>query len=164
MSDIFRAVLRGVILLAGLFTIYLVINAVVKTTNNTLQHVRDNSAAATIIASSVSAEPFGNRIIDVKPGQQIFYNISIQRQEGSPCYVQTSWRWVLHLPTGNSVMWNTDDGQFYAGDKSENLAQSVQVPKNLIPGDYTLSRLSVFKCGSVDDFARTVRNTNLTVK
>lgn len=164
MSDVFRTIMRGLVLVAGLFTIYLVINTVVNTVHDSAQTMRDNAASTRIIMSTVSKEPFGNQVSTVKRGDQIFYNITIKRTEGFPCFVQTSWRWTLLLPTGNSVMWNTDDGQYYTGDKNENLAQAISVPEKLIPGQYILSRLSVFKCGNVLDYAKTVRNTNLTVE
>lgn len=164
MSEAFRKIMRGLVLVAGLFMLYLIINNVVTTVRSSAQSMRDNDASARIIISSISKEPFGPRVATVKRGDQIFYNITIKRTEGYPCFVQTSWRWTLQLPTGNSVMWNTDDGQFYTGDKNENLAQAVSVPEKLIPGEYILSRLSVFKCGNVDEYAKTVRNTNLTVE
>lgn len=164
MKDTFRTILKLVFLVFGLIGIYIIINGVVGAVNDNVQETRDNNAKANILVSSISTEPFGDRVVEVQRGEQLFYNMTIRRAEGNPCFVQTSWRWVLHLPTGNSVMWNTDDGQFFAGDKSENLAQAIVVPHQLIPGEYTLSRLSVFKCGNVQDFAKTVRDTNLTVK
>lgn len=163
MPEVLRKILRGLFVVAGLIVIYMIINSVVETTRESVQQDRDNNANANIIMSTLSATPFGVEIDQAKRGQQIFYNFTIKRNPGHACFVQTSWRWVLHLPTGNSVMWNTDDGQFYAGDKNENLAQAVIVPTNLLPGDYTLSRLSVFKCGSVMDYAKTVRNTELKI-
>lgn len=164
MKDWMRVVLKLAFLVIGLFGIYVIINGVVSSVNDGIQDSRDNAAGANIIMSSISSEPFGDQIQEAKRGDQIFYNITIRRQEGKPCFVNTSWRWTLHLPTGNSVMWNTDDGQFYTGDKSENLAQAVTVPEKLIPGDYTLTRLSTFKCGNVQDYARTVRDSKLIVK
>jgi len=164
MKDSLRTILKIAFLVFGLIGLYIIINGVVASVNANVQESRDNNAGANIIMSSISREPFGDRIAEVKRGEQVFYNLTIKRVEGSPCFVQTSWRWVLHMPTGNSVMWNNDDGQFFAGDKNENLAQAIQVPANLIPGSYTLSRLSVFKCGNNQEFARTVRDAPLMVK
>ncbi len=88
----------------------------------------------------------------------------IQRIEGKPCYVKTSWRWVLNLEQGKSVMWNSDDGTFFSGDKTESMAQAFTVPKNLIPGHYTISRLALFKCGDVDNYAKMVKTFELHVE
>jgi hypothetical protein len=162
--DMIRGFVKLAFLAVGLVLVYLFINGVVGSVNGKLQDSRDNDAGANIIASGISKEPFGDQIEEVKRGDQIFYNITIRRQEGKPCFVNTSWRWTLHLPSGNSVMWNTDDGQFYTGDKNENLSQAVTVPEKLLPGNYTLTRLSTFKCGNVPDYARTVRDSKLIVK
>lgn len=162
--EVIRYLVKLAVVIAGLVVIYLGLSSVIHQTNASIQKERDNNASAYIVSSYISEQPFGQATHLVKKGTQIFYNIQIERHEGEPCFVQTSWRWVLHLPTGNSVMWNTDDGQFYAGDKTESLAQSVMVPAQLIPGDYTLSRLSVFKCGDNDTMAKTVRNTDLRVE
>ena len=164
MHEMFRTIAKLTLLGVGLLCIYAMLNSVIKSTNASIQATRDNNASAYIVSSYVSESPFGEATNVVKRNTQIFYNIQIQRHEGAACYVKTSWRWVLHLPTGNSVMWNKSDGEFYAGDKTESLAQAVEVNKNLLPGDYTLSRLAIFKCGDVDDFARTVRNIDLHVE
>ena len=162
--DWIRNVARLVIVVVGLVVIYMMLNNVIKQTNDTIRSTRDNDAKAFIVSSYISETPFGEATQVVKRDTQIFYNIQIQRHEGDACFVKTSWRWVLKLPSGNTVMWNKSDGEFFAGDKTESLAQAVQVPAVLIPGDYTLSRLSVFKCGNLDDYARTVRTTDLRVE
>lgn len=164
MQDMIRGFAKLAFLAVGLVLVYLFINSVVGAANSRLQDSRDNDAGANIMMSSISKEPFGDQIEEVKRGEQIFYNMTIRRVDGRPCFVNTSWRWTLRLPTGNSVMWNKDDGQFYTGDRNENLSQAVHVPETLIPGDYTLTRLSTFKCGNVQDYARTVRNADLRVK
>jgi len=164
MPEWIRTIVKLTVVAVGLMIIYSVLSAVIKETNATIQADRNGSASTTIVNSFVSLEPFGPATGVVKRETQIFYNMQIQRTEGEPCYVKTSWRWVLHLSTGNTVMWNKSDGEFFSGDKNENLAQAVQVPEFLIPGDYTLSRLAVFKCGNVEDFARVVRNTDLRVE
>lgn len=158
-----RRILSLAFVSAGLIALFIMLSTVIQTANRSKQANRDGSADATIVHSYVSVEPFGEATNVVERDSQIFYNMQIQRIEGRPCYVRTSWRWVLHLPTGNTVMWNKSDGEFYAGDKNENLAQAVQVPAQLIPGDYTLSRLSRFKCGDVEDYANTVRNIDIHV-
>ena len=163
MQDWLRTLIKLSLLAMGIFLVYAIINGVVGSVNDKVQVVRDNDAGPLILTSSISATPFGPRIAETSRGEQIFYNMTIRRVEGEPCFVRTSWRWVLHMDSGNVVMWNKSDGQFYSGDKNENLAQAVQVPKELIPGKYTLSRLALFKCGSVEDYANTVRNTEIIV-
>lgn len=164
MFDWIRPILKLAIVAVGLLVIYLGLSQVIKQTNANFLEVRDNSASAFIVNSYVSEQPFGESTNVVKKGSQIFYNIQIERHAGEPCFVQTTWRWVLHLPTGNSVMWNNDDGQFFAGDKTESIAQAINVPAGLIPGDYTLSRLAIFKCGATETYAKTVRNIDLHVE
>lgn len=161
--DWIRSIVKLAIVVIGLVLIYLGLSSVIRSTNHDIAKARTNNASAYIVNSYISATPFGPSTNVVTPGEQIFYNIQIERHAGAACFVQTSWRWVLHLPTGNSVMWNTDDGQFYAGDKTESLAQAISVPATLLAGDYTLSRLSVFMCGDTDVYARTVRNIDLHV-
>lgn len=159
-----RRVLSLAFVLAGLVAIFILLSNAIQGANKVAQGARDSAAGAVITSSYISNTPFGEEVGEVERDAQIFYNLKVNRKEGQPCYVRTSWRWTLHLPTGDSVMWNSADGEFYAGDKTERLAQSIIVPTRLIPGRYTLSRLSVFKCGDQEDFARTVRNTDLIVK
>ena len=162
--DWIRTIIKACIVLAGLLGIYILLSQFIDTTNKSNQKDRDANQSASVVTSFISTEPFGEATVVVKRDTQIFYNMHIKRVEGEPCYVRTSWRWILRLPTGNSVMWNKSDGEFYAGDKNENLAQAVQVPSSLIPGDYTLSRLASFKCGDVEEYAKSVRNTDLRVE
>jgi hypothetical protein len=156
--------LKIILLSLGLIVIYIGLDELIAQTKANIQTARDNDASAYIVTSYISNEPFGKSTNVVKRGTQIFYNMQIERQPGKPCFVRTSWLWVLHLPTGNSVLWNTTDGEFYSGDRTESLAQAVQIPEKLPPGDYTLSRLAIFKCGNVEDFAKTVRNVDLRVE
>jgi hypothetical protein len=162
--DWIRTIIKLGVVAIGLFGIYVMLANVIASTNKSIQEDRDNAASAVITSSYVSAEPFGQETVQIKRDSQIFYNIQIKRTEGEPCYVKTSWRWILHHPSGNTVMWSQDNGEFYAGDKSEKFAQALDVPAKLIPGDYTLSRLSSFKCGDVVEYAKTVRNTDLRVE
>ena len=164
MPEWIRTIAKLTIVIIGLSFIYLGLDEVIKQTKSDLQRSRDNDASAYIIGSYISEQPFGESTNIVKRGTQIFYNINIKRHEGEPCQVHTSWRWSLRLPSGNTVTWNVDDGQFYGGDKSERFAHVVQVPESLIPGDYTLTRFAVFKCGDNEEFAKTVRNTDLRVE
>lgn len=164
MPEWIRTIVKLTIVVIGLSIIYLGLTEVIKKTKNDLQLSRNNEASAYIVASYISEQPFGKPTNIVKRGTQIFYNINIKRHAGEPCYVHTNWRWSLHLPSGDTVMWNQDDGQFYGGDKSEKFAHVVQVPNILIPGDYTLTRFAVFKCGTNEEFAKTVRNTDLRVE
>ena len=162
--DWIRTIIKTLIVLVGLLGIYVLLSQFINSTNKNIQKDRDATQSAAVVNSYISLEPFGEATAIVKRDTQVFYNMQIQRVEGSPCYVRTSWRWILRLPTGNSVMWNKSDGEFFAGDKNENLAQAIQVPSSLIPGDYTLSRLSSFKCGDVEEYAKSVRNTDLRVE
>ena len=164
MPDWIRIISKFVLLGLGGLVIYMIINTIIDQVNDRVQHARNNITGAQIVETSLSATPFGDRNSSTKRGKQIFYNLVVHRTEGEECFVKTSWRWVLHLPTGNSVMWNKSDGEFYAGDKSESLSQAVMVPDLLIPGHYTLSRLAIFKCGNVEDFARNVRNIDVDVE
>lgn len=164
MPEWIRTITKLSFVVIGIAFIYICLTEVIKQTKNDIQRSRDHDASAYIISSYISEKPFGESTNTVKRGTQIFYNINIKRQEGEPCHVHTSWRWSLRLPSGNTVTWNDDDGQFYGGDKSERFAQVIQVPEGLIPGDYTLTRFAVFKCGDNDEFAKTVRNTDLHVE
>lgn len=159
-----RRILSLAFVIAGLTFLFIMLSNVIQTSNRTEQNNRNGAASSTVVNSYVSVEPFGEATNEVERGTQLFYNMQIQRTEGQPCYVRTSWRWTLHLPSGNSVMWNKSDGEFFAGDKNENLAQAVAVPELLIPGDYTLSRLARYKCGDVEDYANTVRNIDINVR
>jgi hypothetical protein len=158
MFDWIRTIIKLALLIGGLVFIYMMLSSVIKHTNDSIKADRDGNASATVVKSYVSSTPFGPATQLVKRDSQIFYN------QNESCFVRTTWRWVLHLSQGKAVMWNKSDGEFYAGDKNEDLAQAVMVPSFLIPGKYTLSRLAVFKCGDVDDFARIVRNTDLQVE
>lgn len=164
MINAIRFVAKLAMLIAGLFLIYLALSSVISSANKSVQDQHDGTATATITTSYVSTEPFGTAATKLTRDTQAFYNMQITRTLGEPCYVKTNWRWTLHLPTGNLVMWTSSNGEFYGGDKNENLAQAFDVPKKLLPGQYTLSRLSVFKCGDQEDFARTVRNIDIIVE
>lgn len=144
--------------------IFLLLSQIVNSTSELAQDARNSSTSATILDYHVSADPFGPAIVEVDRGQQYFWSMNIQRTAGEGCYVTASWRWVLHLEKGYSVMWNSTDGEFFGGDKSEHLSQAFTVPEKLLPGKYTLSRLSKYKCGNMDEFARTVRTIDLIVR
>ena len=160
-----KTILNIVFVVAGLVAIYLGLSQVFQSTNLQIQKDRDAASGAVITYSYVSNDvPFGEPTHVVKRDSQIFYNMHVKRIEGQPCFVKTTWRWVLHLPQGRAVMWNKSDGEFYAGDKTEELAQAVEVPARLVVGDYTLSRLSVFRCGDVEEYARVVRNVDIHVE
>jgi hypothetical protein len=161
--NLFRNIVRSVLVMTGLVAIFLLLSQMITSSQKVAQFTRDNEASSSIMSYHVSAEPFGDPIFTVRPGVQYFWDMKVRRTEGEPCYVTSSWRWVLHLKEGNSVMWNSTDGEFYAGDKTEYLSQAIVVPQKLLPGKYTLSRLSKYKCGDVTGFARTVRSIELEV-
>jgi hypothetical protein len=163
MANFLRLLAKLAIVIIGLVLIFYVLSNLISSANHSVTQIRTNDAKVMISNSYVSAEPFGPPATVFTPGKDLFYNMDVKRKEGQPCYAKTSWRWILHMPAGQLVMWNTDDGEFFAGDKDERLAQATRVPENLLPGKYTLSRLSVFKCGDVPDYARTVRNIDVMV-
>ena len=148
----------------GLLLFYLVINSTVIAVSNTVQGIRDDQVSASLLHSYVSEKPFGEQVTVVKRNTQIFYNLKVKRTKGEACYVRTSYRWLLHSDLGYNVMWNVDNGEFYAGDENENLAHAVQVPNSLIPGNYTFERLATFKCGSSSTYAKAVTIDELEVQ
>lgn len=158
-----RAIFRGLILIAGLLAIYYLISSVLEDSRQTAQQNLTDQATTRVANSYVSLTPFGEQASRVPKGSQIFYNMQINRVPGENCYVRTSWRWLLRLPSGAHVMWNHMDGEFFAGDQNELLSQTIQVPEELIPGDYTLSRLSIYRCGDDEIYSRVVRNLDLVV-
>lgn len=164
MPEWFRTIFKLAIVTFGLFVIYLGLQGVISATLDDIQKSRDDSAGAVISSSYMSETPFGKKSLIFKRGTQVFFNMIIARRHRTSCFVRTSWRWVLHLPTGNNVMWSSADGEFVTSDKPESISQAVQVPAELIKGEYTLSRLAVFKCGDDENYAKVVINTDLLVE
>jgi hypothetical protein len=163
MANFLRLIAKLAIVIIGLVLIFFVISNLISSANHSVTQIRSNDAKVKISESYVSTAPFGPPATVFTPGKDLFYNMTIRRTAGQPCYVKTSWRWILHMPAGQLVMWNNDDGEFFGGDHNERLSQATKVPTDLLPGKYTLSRLSVFKCGDVADYARTVRNTDIII-
>lgn len=132
---------------------------------NVATSYRNKEALASIETFYISDKPFGEMVTETTPGSRLFYNLDVKRTAGQLCYVRVSWRWVDSINPNKSVMWIVEDGGFVTDDKtSEKLAQSFKVPDDILPGDYTLNRLALFRCGYQEIFSIANTKTDIKIK
>lgn len=166
MPNWLRNTLRTAGILAGCLAIFLVLSSIITAARQSAQNVNDASVGSAIQSSYISASPFGPEDLELNRGDQYFYNMVIKKQDGVTCYVTASFRWILHYDGGSVVFWNDNNGGETAGmsKSSGKIAQAFSVPAKLLPGEYTLTRLAVYRCGDDANYARVVRTTEVRVK
>jgi hypothetical protein len=146
--EIVKKIAAIVVVVLGLAVLAFSFLALISKGNDKISDVLKQDISATMTGFYVSNVPHGPPSRAFHAGDELFFNIKTKRPEG--CFIDTDFRFARKDAENAHTIWAVDGARVYAPpiDVEDNISQSVMIPKEVTPGQYMITRLTGWQCGS----------------